>query len=267
MRKFGTYLNEAQIVEDKIVQLNEATFSKGNMRKVSDLLAKIAGKKLGGKYHLGWVEDFKKSSAASGTGLRYLNTNGTAIRFNHLNGKNNFSINSVDYWKKATDIGKPSMSLYFDSAINIVHLKEQLFDALKSGKITAIKGVDLVEYEAQEVTVGRLLREETRVEMKKRIRKEFAIKHGLDTNKEWDWSNAQLTRNAEAAGLTDELKDWMNIKMNDSEKSTTTEAVQKAEKSFDKVRFQSTSPSSSSESCSSIPVTFLKTETTLSASS
>ncbi len=209
--------------------LDEAKFSSKDIKRAGDLLAKIASKKLGTKFYFAWGEDFKKSSGPAGFGLRYLSTSGQQLRFNNIkNTKSSYSINSVDYWKSGAALTKPSMSLYFDPGINIVKLKEQLFDAIKKGKVPAITGSQLAESEAESALNEGL----SKIEQKKEHRKSFAIKHGLDISKEWKYGKAELQRQAQAAGLEDEFNDWMSVKKGDSEKNSTEDGISQAEKDY-----------------------------------
>ncbi len=57
--KFNNYRDS--LVEN-FEELNEAAFSMNNLKKVSNLLAKIASKKLGGNFQPAWADDFKKAN-------------------------------------------------------------------------------------------------------------------------------------------------------------------------------------------------------------
>ena len=111
--KFNQHLKENTLQEADILALQEAKFNTKNMRKVSDLLARIASKKLGAKFNYAWDDNFKKSSGESGSGVRYMSQTGLQIRFNHVNTKNSFTVNSVDFWNHKDTLTEPSVSIFF----------------------------------------------------------------------------------------------------------------------------------------------------------
>ncbi len=203
--KFKTF-NKSLTID--AVALNEAKFNTKNLRKVSDILAKIGSKKLGTKFSFAWADNFKKSSGVSGSGVRYLASNGTQIRFNHVTIKNNFAINSVDYWKLGDGFTEPSISLYFEEGINIVHLKEKLFDAIITGKAPKVSSEEAAELGLTEASAAAI---------KKQNRIDFANAKGIP--KTYANSDKIMRVNAEKRGLLDEYIDYMEVKKGDSEKT------------------------------------------------
>ena len=201
MVKFNDFLNETQITESSLMELNEAKFSNNNLQKVSDLLAKIGSKKLGAKFQYAWMDKFKKSTGEAGTGYRYMSAEGKQIRFNHVSSApNQFAVNSVDYWKKGDTLTEPSMSIFFAEGINIVKLTEQLWSAIKTGKEPSVKYGELRE--------AKLSPDER-----------SAAASALGIPASYAKSNGALLHKAGLMGLEQELKDYMNIKLNDSEKT------------------------------------------------
>lgn len=201
------------LVEDYF-ELNEAAFSMSNLKKVADLLAKIASKKLGAKFQPAWADDYKKANGAIGVGFRYMSPEGQQIRFNHvLKSPNTFTVNSVDYWKKGAGLTAPSLTLDFADGINIVQLKNQLFDAIRTGKVPSVSAEDF---------------NESKADQKRARRQEFADQHGIDTSKKV--TNAYLLKKADELGLKDAYNDWMKISVNVSEKTKFNEHIREDEK-------------------------------------
>jgi len=67
--------------------INEARFSKGDLKRVSELLSSVVGKKLGEKLYPfggpeGYFEKYDKSGGSRGMGYIYLFGEGKLIRFN-----------------------------------------------------------------------------------------------------------------------------------------------------------------------------------------
>lgn len=201
---------------EQIQDINEAAFSHKNLKKVSELLAKIASKKLGADFQFAWIDDFKKSNGQFGVGYRFMSVQGKQIRFNHVQkhvNKNAFTVNSVDYWEKGDKLTEPSLTINFKEGINIVQVKEQLFDSIKARKVIPIRIKDLME-NASEVVYEIL--DESKDEKKAR-RQEFAQVNNIPDS--YANSLGRLTKKVKKLGLEDELNEWMDIDSNVSEKT------------------------------------------------
>ena len=199
----------------------EAKFNINNMRKVSDLLARIASKKLGAKFQYAWGDNFKKSSGAKGSGARYMSTEGVQIRFNHVVSKNTFTINSVDYWKKGDSLTEPSLTIYLAEDVNIVKIKNQIFEAIQTKKVPKIKLKDIVnESVFQEISDIN--------ESPKDTRAEFLELKGVPTS--YAVSVKNFKKQLEKRGLEAEWDQYMQINENDSEKTEFNEKIKQDEK-------------------------------------
>ncbi len=199
---------------EQIQDLNEAKFSNKNLKKVSELLAKIASKKLGADFQFAWMDEFKKSNGDFGKGYRFMSLQGKQIRFNHVQkSKNQYAVNSVDYWKPGAKLTEPSLTVSFEEGINIVQIKEQLFDSIKAGKVVPIKIKDLMENASENLHI---ILDESKDEKKER-RQEFAKMNDIPDS--YANSLGRLTKKAKKLGLEDELDNWMNISTNVSEKT------------------------------------------------
>lgn len=207
MKKFNDFLSESTITESKMAELNEAKFSNDNLQKVSDLMAKIGSKKLGAKFSFAWKDKFKKASGESGIGVRYMSPEGKQIRFNHVYTKNSFAVNSVDYWAKGDTLTEPSMSIFFAEGVNIVQINDKLWTAIKTGKEPSVKYGEI-----RESVIGL-----DEAKMSPDERKRAAQDLGIPMS--YAKSNGALLHKAEQMGLEQELKDYMSIKLNDSEKT------------------------------------------------
>ena len=212
--KFNDY--RKSLTEDHS-EINEAKFNAKDLKKVSDLLAKIASKKLGANFQPAWMDDFKKANGRIGLGFRYLSPEGKQIRFNHLiNSKaETFMVNSVDYWEKGAEFLVPSITIEFADDINIVKLKDKLFDAISQKKIPSLTYSEL----AESLEFNKEMSEATKAELKRQKRIEFAQKHGLDVTKADKYGNSWLQRAAEEIGVKDEYTDWMKFDTNMPEKT------------------------------------------------
>ena len=122
--------------------LNESSFSETKLKKVSNLLATVLGRQLGGEFKLlgGSLgqESFKKKGQGEGKGFKYMNDKGQMIRFGWLKKakKSQFQINIVDFWdpkdgKKRWDT--PTMSIRIADWMNIVEVVQELKDVIISG--------------------------------------------------------------------------------------------------------------------------------------
>ena len=191
------------------------------MRKVSDLLARIASKKLGANFQYAWGDNFKKSSGAKGSGVRYMSTEGLQIRFNHVISKNTFTINSVDYWKKGDSLTEPSLTIYLAEDVNIVKIKNQIFEAIQTKKVPKIKLKDIVnESVFQEISDLN--------ESPKDTRAEFLELKGVPTS--YAVSVKNFKKQLEKRGLEAEWDQYMQINENDSEKTEFNEKIKQDEK-------------------------------------
>jgi hypothetical protein len=210
-RSFKLYKKSLEVDYEKLnssksdsMELNEAKFSTNNMRKVSDLLAKIASKKLGGNFSFAWTDQFKKSSGRIGNGMRYVSADGQQIRFNNVNtSATTYAINSVDYWRKGDGFTEPSISLYFADRVNIVKLTDELFSALKTGKVTPLRPEDLTE---------------SLEESAKEKRQQFAQANDIPAS--YTVSNTAMKKKVDKMGLTAAYTEWMEVRTGDSEKTS-----------------------------------------------
>ncbi len=223
MSKFNKYRED---LDNQIKDLNildedfDEAFGKGNLEKVSNLLAKVASKRLGGKFMYAWKEKFSKKSGANGIGYRYISTDGQGIRFNHVVSDNSFTVNSVDYWKKRDELLVPSMSIYFEDGINIVQLTDELFTAIQTGKVPAIDLTEMAESSASE---------------KKQKRLDFAAQNDIKAS--YANTNSTMIKKAEKMGILDQYNKWMTIKTGDSDKTELGDKIEADNKYFNNGAF------------------------------
>ncbi len=197
--------------EHNIVKVDEAAFSSKDLKKVSDLMAKLAGKKLGTKFHFAWVDKFKKDDQKQGQGIRYMSLDGVQIRFNtYFKSSSRFVLGGVDYWRKDDEVTKPSMTLTWAPDVNIVKIKDQLFDTIKTGKLAQLRVRDLVENFSDKDEIGDIF--EATKEEKLAIRQEFVDKYNIPVS--YAKSLAALKAKAAALNLDTELNEWLSLKMN-----------------------------------------------------
>jgi len=126
-------------IKDLLNSQNEAKFNKKKSKKVSDILASLFGKKLGGEFKLlgGGLgrESFSKGSI-KGEGFKYINKSGNIIRFGFIQTKDkrvSSEINSVDYWEKSkgADIfSDPTVSIELKSWMNIIDVVAEIHEIL-----------------------------------------------------------------------------------------------------------------------------------------
>ena len=189
--------------------IQEASFNMKDLEKVSMLLAKIASKKLGASFQFAWIDHFRKDDSKKGIGIRYMSPEGLQIRFNsYFKSNSSFILGGVDYWKKGDGLLDPSMTLSWAEDVNIVKIKEQLFDSIKVGKLATLKVGDLTE-NVQDV----ILKESKEERLTQR--QEFVSAHNIPAS--YAKSLAGLKAKASALGLDTELNDWMQIKTGVSE--------------------------------------------------
>jgi hypothetical protein len=128
--------------------LNEASFSASKLKKVSDLLAIVLGKQLGGEFKLlgGSLgqESFKKKKVGEGKGFKYMNKKGQMIRFGWLKNskKSTYQINIVDFWdprngKRRWDT--PTLSIQIADWLNIVEVVKELKDVIMNGEVPELR--------------------------------------------------------------------------------------------------------------------------------
>lgn len=130
---------ESATLDGGIASLNEAKFNAKKLRKVSDLLASIMGREIGGGKSailggsLGY-EKFDKPGIGKGEGFKYLLSNGKMLRFGFLNkSKSQYMINQVDLWDVDAKFNEPTMSVTLADWMNIVDVVGEL-KAVLSGK-------------------------------------------------------------------------------------------------------------------------------------
>ncbi len=128
---------------EKVGLLNEASFSQSGLRKVSDLLAIVLGRDLGGEFKLLGAglgeETFKKKKFGQGQGFRYINKKGYMIRFGWLKKakKSKYQINIVDLWEPGTGAkwDTPTITVKIADWMNIVEVVKDLKFVLATGKV------------------------------------------------------------------------------------------------------------------------------------
>lgn len=217
--KFNDFRESITETPEQMQEINEAAFSMNNLRKVSNLLAKIASKKLGADFQFAWSDNFKKSDGASGVGMRYMSTAGKQIRFNNVKkSKNAFTVNSVDYWKPGDGFTEPSLTMYFKEGVNIVQLKEALFASIAAGKVLPVKVKDLLESDVNEASK----------EEKDALRKSFTQANNIPDSYARNLST--LKHKAGQMGLEDELDAWMSMKTGVPEKTEFDSYIREDEK-------------------------------------
>lgn len=135
---------ETILNEDEIGLINEASFSAGKLKKVSDLLASIIGKGFGGEFKLLGAglgkETFKKKSLGQGEGYRYINNNGYMIRFGWLKKakKSKYQINIVDFWepKSKATWDTPTITVKLADWMNVIEVAKELKQVLITGEVS-----------------------------------------------------------------------------------------------------------------------------------
>ena len=200
--KFSKHIKESTVTPEDIAALNEAKFNLKSSRKVADLLAKIASKKLSSKFSYAWTDEFKKNSGAQGSGLRYLSQDGLQLRFNHVKSNGSFAINSVDFWRAGDTLTEPTISIYFKEDVNIVKIKDQLFNSIKAGRIVPI-ALDVFTEAINESPSDERL--------------EYLLAKGLPAS--YSKEKAKFLRLLDKEGLSAEWAEWGSMKKNDSEKT------------------------------------------------
>jgi len=219
IKKFNEYINENTATLD---DLKEAKFSNNNLNKVSGLLAKIASKRLSANFQYAWTDKFKKSSGESGIGRRYVSPEGLQIRFNNVYGtKNNFAINSVDFWSYKDTLTEPSITLFFSEGVNIVQIVNQTFESIKAGRVIPIKLKNFVNEDIQEGIADK--------------RAEFLTARGLPTK--IVGSKRKFLALIADQGLETEWDEYMIMKKNDSEKTEFDTKIRAQEKTFNDPKF------------------------------
>ena len=211
---------QSQIVEEFNKELNgsniqEAAFSIKDMEKVSSLLAKVASKKLGAKFQYAWNEKFNKNDNNQGIGIRYMSLEGQQLRFNaYFKSNSSFVLSGIDYWKKGDTLTEPSLTLTWADDVNIVKIKNQLFDSIKAGKLVSLKVKDLVENTDINFNILDNLEDSNNsiIENKEELRQEFADKYNIPAS--YATSLSRLKRKAKKLNIETELSEWMNIKTN-----------------------------------------------------
>jgi len=136
-------IREVFLETTKEARAFKEAFSEKNLKRVGELLASLATKKLGvGKFvpFLGqWYRDEFVSGGKKGVGYRYFSTKGYMIRFGFQQVKTkakglkeSYSVNRIDFWipdgKSKFDI--PSKTIMIDPWLNIVDAVDEIFSAL-----------------------------------------------------------------------------------------------------------------------------------------
>jgi len=166
-------------------KIDEA-FSEANLRKVGELLASLAGKKLGGQFTYLFSETFKKSNGQKGQGAVFVSTQGVILRFNYLSTvRGSYTVNAIDYWKGRKLGDTPNISLTFEPDTNIVEIQDTVWKTILAGKL--VESADDMNEDA------------------KADREAFAAKHGIKPS--YAGTNYNLKKQAAKLGLEKEFEE------------------------------------------------------------
>jgi len=207
--------------------INEAVvlgegFNANQLKKVSELMAKLASKKLGAKFKFLWTDSFKKQNGQKGFGALFVSAEGKMIRFNYIkNIDTDFSINSVDYWVNRK-IGEPATtSVTFNKDTNIVQVTDKLFATLKKGKMIKEAFVPTEEQEAELNEISDAKKRELR-------RQDFAAATGIA--KSYADTQSSMKAKTDKLGLTDQYEAFMKVESNVAEKTEKNQEFKESEK-------------------------------------
>ena len=212
--------------------INEAivlgeSFNVGQLKKVGELMAKLASKKLGAKFKFLWTDSFKKSNGQKGFGALYVSPQGKMIRFNYIkNVGSDFSINSVDYWVDRK-IGEPSTtSVTFNKETNIIDVTNKLFATLKAGKMLK-EEVEFKLTEAQEAELAEI-NEISDAKKREARRVDFAKQSGIP--KSYADTQSSMKSKTDKLGLTSQYEAFMKVESNVAEKTEKNQEIKESEK-------------------------------------
>ena len=136
LREFRKQDIESILSEASELNVIDEAFSEANLRKVGELMSKMAAKRLGGKFYFLYTEEFKKLNGQKGIGSVFVSDNNKIIRYNYVSGiKGSFTINNIDYWTNKRLGSKPTITVNFDPEMNIVDISKELFEKLKNPKV------------------------------------------------------------------------------------------------------------------------------------
>lgn len=213
------------MAEEKVVSINEASFSAKNLEKVVKLISKLASRKMGSKlYPLNSAETFKRSGGAGGSGIgfRVVDKTGKMLRFNWEKGtKSQFVISSVDFWDTTASLDKPTRTVKLGKDLNIIKVVDNVMDALLTGKVNeAVDSVDAdMDLEAG-ITEARSKRSQEEKE---------AWLEGKGLPKSMKYSEKEMRDRAAKEGLSEELE----IFLGSSETNSFEDGIVAAEKAFE----------------------------------
>lgn len=116
--------------------INEAKFSKKDLKVVSGMLASVIGKKIGYEFfpfggYEGYFEKFSKAGGGSGFGYVYVFGEGQLIRFNWESSKNSSTITSIDLWNSMSD-ENPYATLEIPKNYNVVQSVNKIVNFVKN---------------------------------------------------------------------------------------------------------------------------------------
>lgn len=213
----------------------ESSFNASKLRKVSDLLAQLLGKDLGGNFKLlggsFGTETFKKKGGLSGKGYKYGNESGYMIRFGWLNkNKSKFQIQQVDLWEpgKGSSWEKPTISITLYDWMNIVEVVAQLRDILVHGAVT--EGLN----ESYKSEVSEAVKASS-MPTKKMIA--YAAAQGVEYFPDED-TYTMLQNRMEKEGKWDEEEyKGFKVKKDVTESNSTSDTLSKAEKELAKRKY------------------------------
>lgn len=124
-------------------RLDEASFSSANLEKVSRLYGKLITKYFNSTKEFKCISNEKfKSGSRSGVGFRFINADGYQLRFNYeskqnkFNNSESFVVSSLDFWEPDDfkNFDKPTKTVFFSRALNVVQILKKIINCLKEGK-------------------------------------------------------------------------------------------------------------------------------------
>lgn len=198
--------------------VNEAKFSKGDLKRVSELLATVVGKKIGSELYPfggreGYFEKFSKMGGSKGVGYIYLFGEGQLIRFNWESDRDSSTITSIDLWNSMQD-EDPYATLIIPDDYNIVQSAGIIVDFIKNPFSS---------------NLGESKVEEARKPGKKKV--EAAEKYGVDISLPYAefWKQVKKKQKGETSNPT--------TKKAAKETSTRSKEIKNAEKAMSKKEY------------------------------
>lgn len=192
-------------------ELNEASFSLSKLTKVSELYAKILGKRMGGVFHSLGMEDYTRKRGP-GKGIRFINNKGVQLRFNYdlkIAKKGNYEMTSIDYYDSSNkSLTKPTRTVILPSDLNVVSILDKVETALLTGRVNE-------SFDVNEARTGK-------------EKQEWLQSKGLP--KSLAGSMSKMKARAEQEGLGAELE----VFLGEEETNSTENEVKEVQKKFSK---------------------------------